>query len=88
MTGRYRSADRNFLNPFQVEREEQLYGLLVGDGGTLINRNLGLKYETGLNAPIGFVLDLKHDDKSYKNVVNPLIFDNNKDSATATRRSS
>lgn len=84
MTGRYRSADRDFLNPFQVEREEQLYGLLVGDGGTLINRNLGLKYETGLNAPIGFVLDLKHDDKSYKNVVNPLIFDNTKDSATAT----
>jgi hypothetical protein len=84
LNGQYRNVDRNFLNPFQVEQETQTLGQLVGSGGKLRNTKLGLKYETGLNDPLGFVLDLKHDDKSYSGVVNPLIFDNLTDEAKAT----
>ena len=84
LDGRYRNVNRDFLNPFQVEQEEQQFGLLVGDGGTLRNTVLGAKYETGLNDPLGFIFDLKHDDKQYANVVNPQIFDNRTDSASAT----
>ena len=84
LDGRYRDVDRDFLNPFQVEQEEQLFGLLVGDGGTLRHTTLGLKYEIGLNDPLSFVFDLKRDDKRYSNVVNPQIFDNRTDNAAAT----
>ncbi len=82
--GRYQNVNRDFLNPFQVEQEEQQYGLLVGDGGTLRDVTLGLKYETGLSNPLGFVFDLNSDNKQYSNVVNPLIFDNGTDSAAVT----
>lgn len=84
LKGRYRNVDRDFLNPFQIEREEQKFGLLVGNGGTLRDLVLGLKYEAGLNAPLGFVLDLNRDDKAYSNVVNPQIFDSKTDTAKAT----
>lgn len=82
--GRYRNVDRNFLNPFDVEREQQTLGQLVGDGGTLRDTFLGLSYETGIRDPIGFRVDLSYDDKQYSGVVNPLIFDNRTDIAKAT----
>lgn len=84
LNGFYMNADRNFLNPFQVEREEAMYGLLVGDGGTLTNRKLGFNYQTGINDPLGFTIDAKHDEKDYANVINPLIFENKTDQVTAT----
>lgn len=82
LSGSYRNVDRDFLNPFQVEREEQQFGTLVGNGGTLRDTNLGLKYEVGLTAPLGFTFDLKHSEKDYSNVVNPRIFDTETNSAT------
>ncbi len=84
LDGRYRNVDREFLSPFQVEREEQQFGSLVGDGGTLRSSALGLKYETGLNDPVSFIFDLKHDRKDFSGVVNPAIFDNRTDSAGVT----
>jgi len=84
INGRYRNVNRDFLNPFQVEREEQQFGTLVGNGGTLRDQALGLKYESGLNDPLGFILDGSHDKKAYSGVVNPLIFDNTTDSARGT----
>ena len=80
----YRDVDRDFLNPFQVEQEEQQFGLLVGDGGQLRNTVAGLKYEIGLNDPLSFVFSLNHNDKQYANVVNPQIFDNRNDGVNAT----
>lgn len=84
LDGRYRSVDREFLNPFKVEQEEQQLGTLVGSGGTLTDTSLGLKYETGLNAPLGFVLDLNHRDKSYQNLSTTSLFDTVTDSVTGT----
>lgn len=86
LTGGYRFVDREFLNPFQVEREEQALGLLVGNGGTLRDRSVGLKYEVGLNAPLGFTLDLSHSDKDYEGVVSSSVRDSTRDSVTGTVR--
>ena len=72
---RYRSADREFLDPFQVEREEQLLGVLVGEGGTLTTSNLRFSYETGLNDPIGFRVTGSRADRDYADVTNPSLFD-------------
>lgn len=86
LTGGYRFVDREFLNPFQVEREEQQLGTLVGNGGTLRDRSVGLKYEVGLNAPLGLTLDLSHSDKDYDNVTSATVRDSKKDSVTGTIR--
>ncbi len=84
LTGRYRNVDREFLDPFQVEQEEQQLGTLVADGGTLKETNAGLKYELGLNAPLGFVFDLSHADRDYSNVTSTQLFDNRTDKGKAT----
>lgn len=84
LTGNYRFVDREFLNPFQIEREEQQFGTLVGNGGTLRQTGYGLKYETGLVAPLGFTLDLNHANKDYENVLSTQVFDERTDSARGT----
>lgn len=86
LTGGYRFVDREFMNPFQVEREEQALGTLVGNGGTLRDRSVGLKYEAGLNAPLGFILDLSHAEKDYDNVASTSVKDTTRNSATGTVR--
>lgn len=86
LTGGYRFVDREFLNPFQVEREEQQLGTLVGNGGTLRDKSVGLKYEAGLNAPLGFILDLSHSEKDYENVASTSVKDTTRNNATGTVR--
>ena len=83
LRARLRYVDREFLSPFQVEAEDLLTGLIT-NGGTLRDPTYSLKYEVGLNAPIGFVLDLSHAEKSYSGVTNPRIFNNSTDRATGT----
>ncbi len=84
LTGRYRDVDREFLDPFQVEQEEQQLGTQLADGGTLKETNAGLKYEIGLTAPLGFVFDLSHADRDYSNVTSSQLFDNRTDKGKAT----
>lgn len=83
LRARLRYVDREFLSPFQVEAEDQLTGLIT-NGGTLRDPTYSLKYEVGLNAPIGFVLDLSHGEKNYSGVTNPRIFSNATDRAKGT----
>lgn len=71
---RYRRVDREFLDPFQVEREEQTFGSLVGGGGVRTNSFASLNFQTGLNDPIGYSLTLSANDTSVTGVVNPAIF--------------
>ncbi|MFM2357179.1 MAG: hypothetical protein RLZZ528_2915 [Pseudomonadota bacterium] len=84
--GRYRNADREFLNPFQVEQEEQQFGPLVGDGGTQETKSLRLTFDTGINDPIGATFRLGHDEKDFSGVVNPALFDSETDSLGASVR--
>lgn len=85
---RYRNVDREFLDPFQVEAEEQaLLGLgltpITDDGGTLIQKSGGLDLRTGINDPLGFSLSIRHDQRDYQNVTDPQLFDRRTTSVTA-----
>lgn len=84
VTGLYRDVDREFLDPFQVEQEEQQLGTLLANGGTLKETNAALKYEVGLAAPLGFVFDLSHADQDYSNLSTTTLFDNSTDKGKAT----
>jgi hypothetical protein len=77
---RYRRVEREFLDPFQIEREEQVFGTLVGGGGTITTRSATLNLQTGLNDPVGYALDLSTNDKKYDSVLNPSLFDTHSDS--------
>jgi hypothetical protein len=81
LDARYRNVDREFIDPFQVEREEQIFGSLVGGGGVQKNRFASLNFQTGLNDPIGYSVTLSTNDKSFSGVVNPAIFDTRTDIA-------
>lgn len=84
---RYRHADREFLDPFQVEQEEQALGQLIGGGGVVTWNTYGLGYVTGINSPLGFQFSAQHDERTYDALaqsVNPLLFDRYTDTATAT----
>ena len=83
LRARLRYVDREFLNPFQVEAEDLQSGLIT-NGGTLRDPTYSLKYEVGLNAPIGFVLDLSRSEKNYSGVTNPRIFNTNTEAAKGT----
>ena len=81
LDARYRNVDREFLDPFQVEREEQTFGSLVGGGGVQKDRFASLNFQAGLNDPIGYSVTLSTNDKGFTGVVNPSIFDTRTDIA-------
>lgn len=81
---RYRHVDREFLDPFQVEREENSTGSLVGDGGTLTTQSAALTYETGLQGPLSFLVGLRHSERDFANVTNPALFDSVTDAVNAS----
>jgi hypothetical protein len=84
---RYRHADREFLDPFQVEQEEQILGQLIGGGGNVTWLAGGVSLVTGINAPLGFQVSVRHDELSYDALaqsVDPLLFDRTTDRATGT----
>lgn len=81
INGHYRRVERLFLNPFQVLRED-LANNLITNGGILRDPSYSLKYETGLNDPLGFVVNLKHAEKNFSQVTNPRLFDTTTDTVT------
>ena len=87
LTGRYRHVDREYLDPFQIEQEEQQTGSFLGGGGTLTINNATLDYVTGINDPFSFALSLSHDEKGYDATAmaaNNTLFGNTTNSAAAT----
>lgn len=77
-----RYVDRLFLSPFQVEQEDLQAGI-ISNGGTLRDPSYSLRYETGLNAPLGALFNLSHAEKNYSGVTNPRLFDTVTDRADA-----
>ncbi len=71
VNARYRKVDREFLDPFQVEREEQNFGTLVGGGGKRESKSISLGFTTGINDPISYSVNASHSDINYLNVINP-----------------
>lgn len=96
VSGNYRSVDREFLDPFEVAQEEEAFNAINSlinpgapeldtDGGTRTTRNAAIRYETGLNAPLGFSIGLSRAEQDYSNLViaNPRLFDTRTDRINA-----
>lgn len=81
---RYRNADREFLDPFKVEKEEQQSGNLIGGGGSLQTRGIGVGYQTGLQAPLGFSINARHDERNYSGTSDPRLFDTKTDNVKSS----
>ncbi len=87
IAARYRHVDREFLDPFQIEQEEQNSAAFYAGGGTVTFRNASLGFVTGLNDPLTFTLDLSHNEKDYDATAlaaNARLFGNKTDSLDAT----
>lgn len=76
---RYRQVDREFIDPFRIEREELTSNGLIDDGGDLEQLNGGLLYETGINGPATALLSYRLNNKTYSNVTDPRLFDTDQD---------
>ncbi len=80
LDARYRQADREFLDPFKVEQEEQNSNALIGGGGTQTWQNYGLTYTTGLQAPLSFTVTARHSENDYSNTTSTSLYDSRTDS--------
>lgn len=77
----FRRADREFLDPFEVEQEQQQSTGLVGDGGTQTTRFASLGYRGGINDPIGYAFTLSHNARDYSGTTDLRLYDNTTDRA-------
>jgi len=75
----YWKPDLAFLDPLTRETiDDQDF---FRGGGTREDISTGVKLETGLYAPLGFVFDLNSFRRSYSNTTDPLLSSNQTDSA-------
>ena len=70
----YANRDLAFVNP--VDKIEISDQDIFQGGGTLEEYAAGLRLETGLQAPLGFVLDARSSGRSYSDTTDPLLFPN------------
>ncbi|MCK0104635.1 hypothetical protein MWU63_20325 [Pseudohalocynthiibacter sp. F2068] len=71
----YRRVDLNFADPLRELDEILDQTSLIIDDGRSENYNTKLSFETGLNDPIGFGVDIIHNDRKYSNTIDPGLFD-------------
>jgi hypothetical protein len=75
----YDRPDLAFLDPLtQGDISDQD---LFRGGGTREDSHAGVRLETGLQSPLGFVFDLNSSRRSYSDTTDPLLFSNQTDSA-------
>ena len=71
----YRRVDLNFADPLRELGEILDQTSLIIDDGRRENYGTQLFFETGLNDPIGFGIDLQNNDTNYSNTTDPGLFD-------------
>jgi len=71
----YRRIDLNFADPLRELDEILDQTSLIIDDGRRENYRSRLFFETGVNDPIGFGIELKNNDTSYSNTIDPGLFD-------------
>ena len=75
----YSDVDRDFLDPFLDTTDSS-------DGGKVATTDAALRYETGLQDPFGFILDLSHNKVEYSGTTDPDLNDNQTDRAGVAAR--
>mgnify|MGYP001122711378 CR=1 FL=1 len=77
----YARPDLGFLDPLtQGTIDDQDF---YTGGGTREDSLAGFRFETGLQSPLGFEVDLNSRRRSYSDTTDPLLFSNQTDSAAA-----
>ncbi len=80
----YNRVNLDFLDPFSLTELSDTD--LIDSSGTLESRNFDLKFETGLNAPIGFGFELGHSASEYTDTTDPGLFDSETNDIALTSR--
>ncbi len=80
LDARYREADRDFLDPFKTEQDQQNPNALIGGGGTQTWQNYGASYTVGLQSPVTFSATARHSETDYRNVTSSGLDSNRTDS--------
>ena len=78
----YTKADLDFIDPFEFIED----GVLVNGSGQREIRSARLNFDTGINDPLGFGIELSHRDLDYSNTTDPNLFDTRRDSVALTAR--
>jgi hypothetical protein len=86
----YRQTSVNFLDPFDSSRffnDEPLEPSdLIQDDGDREQIATRFTFVTGVNDPIGFTLEGRYREQTYKNTIDPGLFDNQNFGLTGTTR--
>ena len=83
-TADYNRVNLDFLDPFTFANLSD--ATLVNSTGRLADLNAGLRFETGLNDPLGFGIELGHQETAYSDTIDPGLFDTRTDTAALTSR--
>ena len=84
LSASYDRTSLQFLDPFALE---VINGSdLIQSRGTRTGNALGFTYETGLTAPIGFLLQAKRSERSYSSDADPALYASQNTSLSGTLR--
>jgi hypothetical protein len=83
-TADYNRVNLDFLDPFSLANLSDTD--LINSSGRLASRNANLTFETGINGPLGFGIELGHQGSDYSNTTDPGLFDNTTDDIALTSR--
>lgn len=86
----WNKADIRFLSPFAdpvlILDEETEEPVLVTDPGSRTRSDIGLRYETGIDMPVGLVLTARRNELRYSDTLDPDYYDRETDSLSARLR--
>lgn len=71
----YQEVDLKLTNPLVAGAPILDDSDLIPDNGTRRNRNVQLQFQTGVNAPLGFLFDLGYRTRSFSGTTDPDLFD-------------
>lgn len=80
----YNRVNLDFLDPFALAALNSTS--LINSSGTLESINANLNFETGINGPLGFGIELSHQDDDYSNTTGAGLFDTVTDTVALTSR--
>lgn len=74
-TARYRKSDVTSFDPLTLPSGEVSTTDLIATTGTVVSYGAGVKLETGVNDPIGFVVSANLDGRKYSDTTDPDVYD-------------
>ena len=83
-TADYNRVNLDFLDPFALADLSDTD--LINSSGILESSNASLIFETGINGPLGFGIELGHEGTDYSDTTDPGLFDSTTDDIALTSR--